>query len=737
MTDLRRPRLATELPLVVVDVVLVASMARLFDDRSFFVPLLVVVLVAHGLAIATRALELRGPAVLSIALVGAAVVISAVLLGETTAWGLPTMATWDAAAAALRDARERYPVVIAPTEATTGFLLCLAVALWFAAWFADWAAHRLRTTAEAVGPAAALFVFCSVLGSGQHEVVTAAAFAAAVLVYVAVARTEPILEQQRWLAGAPRTARVARTAAFGVAAVAVLAGSLAGPRLPGAGDEALLDWRRNGEGGGARVTVSPMVELQRRLVEQPDVAVFEVQSPRPAYWRLTSLDQFDGEIWTSDEEYGDADDALEAEGSPTDGPNEGEPFTQRFQIQGLATIWAPSAFVPVEVQRSDRPLRWNDQSATLIVAGSEETSDGMTYTVTSEAPVLRPVDLELSSGADTRAITERYEALPDDFPEVVADAAEEVTADAPNRYDQALALQDWFRSEFTYSLDTPSGHSDQALVSFLEDRIGYCEQFAGAFAAMARSLGIPSRVAVGFTPGIEDPERPGTYQVLGRHAHAWPEVHFPEVGWVPFEPTPQRGIPDASAYTGVPPAQATEDGAPEAPSTTAEVPTTTTPTPTTEPSDSPTPTEAPTEARTTGEGPEPASTADDGTPWPAVIAGAGALAVALLAVRWLRRRAARSGAPLDEVEQHWADATAAIAQRTSLSRNPAETAEELAARAAPLLDEATAADLVALAALVTRWRWAADGLTPGEVAEVAQLASRVADAPEPVGAGVS
>ena len=116
-----------------------------------------------------------------------------------------------------------------------------------------------------------------------------------------------------------------------------------------------------------------------------------------------------------------------------------------------------------------------------------------------------------------------------------------------------VALQDWFRTEFTYSTDVPDGHGNSAIESFLENRVGYCEQFAGTFAAMARSLGIPARVAVGFTQGEQQDD--GTYVVLGRNAHAWPEVWFDGYGWVPFEPTPGRGMPGAEAYTGVPPQQ--------------------------------------------------------------------------------------------------------------------------------------------------------------------------------------
>ena len=70
---------------------------------------------------------------------------------------------------------------------------------------------------------------------------------------------------------------------------------------------------------------------------------------------------------------------------------------------------------------------------------------------------------------------------------------------------------------------------------------------------MARSVGMPARVAVGFTPGLTQGD--GSRVVLGRNAHAWPEVWFDGIGWVPFEPTPGRGAPGSESYTGVPPAQ--------------------------------------------------------------------------------------------------------------------------------------------------------------------------------------
>src|SRR5205807_8236081 len=116
-------------------------------------------------------------------------------------------------------------------------------------------------------------------------------------------------------------------------------------------------------------------------------------------------------------------------------------------------------------------------------------------------------------------------------------------------------------------------HGDDALQRFLfVTKRGYCEQFAGSFAAMARAINLPSRVAVGFTPGQQ--VAGDSYRVLNRHAHAWPEVYLSGYGWVAFEPTPGRGSADDQSYTGVAPmapeaATATPVPSPQATPTTA------------------------------------------------------------------------------------------------------------------------------------------------------------------------
>jgi transglutaminase-like putative cysteine protease len=123
----------------------------------------------------------------------------------------------------------------------------------------------------------------------------------------------------------------------------------------------------------------------------------------------------------------------------------------------------------------------------------------------------------------------------------VSDLATEVTAEATTDADKMIALQNWFTSEFNYDPTVPA--SDDAIEMFLETRSGFSEQFASTLAVMARTLGIPSRVAVGFTPGNLNAD--GSYSVLGKNTHTWPEIWFDGIGWIPFEPTPQHAIPGA------------------------------------------------------------------------------------------------------------------------------------------------------------------------------------------------
>ncbi|HEY8093811.1 MAG TPA: transglutaminaseTgpA domain-containing protein, partial [Acidimicrobiales bacterium] len=442
---------------------------------------------------------------------------------------------------------------VAPVPPTGGFITAVILLVWLLAYAADDFAHRAEAPIEAVVPSGVLFLVGTALGGDRHRLAAAALWLAAAALTVAILRVERS-EGAGWFGGTRRRA-VSTTVRVGaaVAAVAVVLGVVAGPALPGASSDPLLDTR---QGRSSRTTLSPLVDIQARLVNQSDQEMFTVASPQPAYWRLTALDEYDLRIWRSSRSYGDA--SGELGGGIRDDLS--TPLDHTVQITALDSVWLPAAFAPRAISIPAQ-VRFDEESSSLLTRRSS-LPVGLTYEVLSAIPSVDAATLEASASAPLPPlIQQHYLKLPADYPDRFRDLAVQITAGATTPYEQALALQNWFRSTFTYDLNVQPGHGATAIDTFLSTRRGYCEQFAGTYAAFARSIGLPARVAVGFTPGELGSD--GRYHVRGRNAHAWPEVYFADIGWLAFEPTPGRGAPGAEGYTGVVPAQ--EGGAPVAP----------------------------------------------------------------------------------------------------------------------------------------------------------------------------
>jgi transglutaminase-like putative cysteine protease len=542
---------AAEIALWFVTFSAIVGMGRLFETNDHIGPLALSAMAAHAVAALLRR---RGVGLIASALIlaGTAVVVTTWLhYGDTSAALLPTGATVDAVQDDLRDAWRTFQDVAAPAPVEDGFLVVSGLTIWFVAFVADWAAFRLWVPFEATLPAGTLFVFSSLLGADRNRVGSAALFAAATIGFLLIHRVVRTGRSAHWVADPEgRGPRSMLVAGVGLTSIAVVLSLLSGPALPGAEADAVIDYR-DLDDDSRRVTVSPLVDIRTRLVDQADVEVFRVEAERRAYWRLTSLDEFDGRIWSSSGSYGKADGEL-----PTgvDSSAPADDIEQTISMEALAVIWLPAAYEPRAIDPRGADLRYDEISGTLIVDQTYASSDGLTYEVLSRAPQLT-ADLLGSAGDDIPDdIEDRFLELPADFPSEVRRLASDITAGAASPYDRALLLQDHLRSApFVYDLNVGNGHSTEALSDFLfETQRGYCEQFAGAFAAMARSVGLPARVAVGFTPGLNNGGDDTTYRVLGKHAHAWPEVYLDGFGWVAFEPTPNRGAPGAEGYTGIP-----------------------------------------------------------------------------------------------------------------------------------------------------------------------------------------
>lgn len=557
MAKLRPYQVPAEILLVFVTVSAVLAFDRLFADDSFIRPLLITTFLIHIVAAISRRMP-GGLATTVLATAAAlALQIGVTFYRGTTLLGLPTATTWTSARTDLQDGWQTFQRVIPPAPVEDGFLVAASVGIWLLVVLADWAAFRLRSPGEALLPALGVLVFVTFFGRTVASLRDATLFLAAAVAFFLVHRAGERVSSGTWLGGDRRVAYgtlVLWGSLLGTAAL--LVGVFGGPRLPGAEEEAIVDLEQTaGDGERARIVVSPLVDIQKRLVEQADQVAFKVRTSQKSYYRLTALDTFNGQAWGSQADYRDANgtiDNLFPIGIPEEQSNL---VQQEFEIEALGMVWLPAAHQPQQIDLPDGiQVSYEPASSTLIVDEVLGSSDTLTYTVVSEIPRYTPSDFQTGVREN---LDPRYFELPDDFNPRARQLAIEITQGLETPYEKALALQNHFQNPaiYTYSLDTLGGHDGDAIDAFLDSGQGYCEQFAGTFAAMARAVGLPSRVVVGFTYGIQDPTDANLYIVRGEHAHAWPEVYIAGAGWVLFEPTPGRGSPGNEDYTGLAAAQ--------------------------------------------------------------------------------------------------------------------------------------------------------------------------------------
>lgn len=176
-----------------------------------------------------------------------------------------------------------------------------------------------------------------------------------------------------------------------------------------------------------------------------------------------------------------------------------------------------------------------------------------------------PTETQLrAAGQDYPAwIREQYLQLPPNLSPRVRALAMELTADAPTPYDKAQAITDWLRASIRYNEHLPAPPAGQDMLEWLlfDIRQGFCTYAATAEVILLRAVGVPARLAVGYAEGEIPPGALRTRQVRQSHAHAWPEVYFPGIGWVEFEPTaaqnPLRRPAGEGASDGLPLMRAT------------------------------------------------------------------------------------------------------------------------------------------------------------------------------------
>ncbi|MCZ4500524.1 MAG: Transglutaminase-like enzyme putative cysteine protease [Marmoricola sp.] len=400
---------------------------------------------------------------------------------------------------------------------------------------------------------------------------------------------------------------------------------------------------RNDRGGTSTVELSnPMVGLRRDLISNDHIPLLDVSTDAaaPSYLRLTVLDTFTGKAWIPSPR--DSGREVPAAGElPTSTDNlrsEGpRSFWDLSTTVAFRTAWLPTPGGTRRVSIDTGEWRYAPTTADIVTANRKPLA-AVRYRIDADDEDVEPEDLE-DVGTAPSEILGPMTTLSETRPEITA-IARTVTAAGRNDYEKAVLLQRWFRTDggFTYSLEPAPGDGIDQLVRFItEDKVGFCQQFAAAMAVMARSLGIPARVVVGFLePGTSNGNR---YQFTSDDLHAWPEIYFRGTGWVRFEPTP-------SARTGAEPSWTRNlTDLPAAP------------TPTVRPTRAPqTQAPAPAQRPTTTGGQE----GQNGSTVPVVLAACLALALLLAGPRSVRRtqrrrRLRQTGSPRAEVAALWAE----------------------------------------------------------------------------------
>lgn len=312
----------------------------------------------------------------------------------------------------------------------------------------------------------------------------------------------------------------------------------------------------NGPGGAGDREVkitNPMTDLKRDLVMGKDVPLLQVRTkgPTPEYVRFTVLTNFTDQAWGPGKR--DLPESQSADGSmpPPEGLSGSYPTsTSDWQVSitdNLKSLWLPTPML-VDTIRAGREWRYDSSTLDFHSAHDDINTAGLDYSLTRLIP--RLTGNQLAEAPSPRpTIASAYTSLPSGMPDEVKRLAKEVTEGRQSDYEKAQALQEWFRGpEFTYSTTPDSGNGNDALVEFLHDKVGYCEQFSSAMAVMARILGIPARVAVGLHYDGQGDDS-DAYEFSSHDLHAWPELYFEGAGWVIFEPTPSSHIPGVPSYT--------------------------------------------------------------------------------------------------------------------------------------------------------------------------------------------
>jgi transglutaminase-like putative cysteine protease len=285
-------------------------------------------------------------------------------------------------------------------------------------------------------------------------------------------------------------------------------------------------------------------------VSLTDRPIFDAQTPTRTYWRAAAYDEYTSEGWQNTSPDVVVFDSNQPFREPQVDATRPLTVTVYPLEQGQELIFAPpqprqvSVPVTADIRLVANPEIGSEPLQSISLLRSRVRVDPETgYQVVSAASEASPNTLRKDTGEYPEWVKERFLQVPESVPARVRELAAEITANTNNPYDKANAIEKYLRT-YTYNqgISAPPARQDGVDYFLFDVKEGYCDYYASAMAVMLRSVGVPARFVVGYTPGQpkdrnEQSDDAPQYRILERNAHAWPEVYFPSYGWVQFEPT--------------------------------------------------------------------------------------------------------------------------------------------------------------------------------------------------------
>ena len=511
--------------------VAITGLHNVLEDITWWFPAFAVMFIVFTAAAVVRFYVRRGWAGSVAAVAGGVIALTVFFAANYSFLGfVPTGSTIARFVELIEAGNDSIARQTLPAFATSGiqFLICLAVAA--IAVGMDAAAIWLRAPALVGIPLLVVVVIPSFIIASLADGFT---FELTAVAYLLV-----ILARGR---------RVQPAVSLAAGAIAVLGALVAPIVLP-----SVTPGGTSGSGlGPLASTINPIVNLGNDLRNSDSTPAlsYTTTSSTGEYLQLTTLDTFQGKQWAPSTPKLLSSHNVKNVGQPSGLTSaiKVQSETTSIQVANATSPWLPVPYAPLSVKGLGGTWHW--QGGSLAIRSTDDSIQGQRYTVQSVD--IDPTLQQLEAAGSGKEKSSPLAKVPAGLNPIVAATAKSVVGNAKTDFDKALALQDWFRGgTFSYSTKAPAregydGTGLDIIVPFLKAKSGYCVHFATTMAIMARTLGIPSRVAVGFLPGrLTHPGNGKTavYQVSTSDMHAWPELYFKGVGWVRFEPTPSKGF---------------------------------------------------------------------------------------------------------------------------------------------------------------------------------------------------